>query len=75
MNTDIFKSLVAFFGGQTNTANALHVTQGSVCGWVSGKHGMHPLTALKAENVTGGRFAAKELCPRLADVIQPQVTA
>lgn len=62
---NIFKSLVKHFGTQNDTADALEVNQGTVSGWVRGKYGMGPITAMKAEAVTGGKFKAYELCPSL----------
>jgi DNA-binding transcriptional regulator YdaS (Cro superfamily) len=59
--------LVKFFGTQERTADALGVKQASVSGWVSGKHGISELHAIKAEAVTGGAIKAIELCPRLAE--------
>ncbi|MEG3078516.1 Cro/CI family transcriptional regulator [Halomonas sp. 5021] len=60
--------LIAHFGTQERTATALGVKQASVSGWVSGKHGMSELHAIKAERATEGAIKASELCPRLADV-------
>lgn len=62
---EIFKALVEFFGTQQKTAEALRVDQGTVSGWVRGRHGMSPVTALKAEAVTAGKFQATDLCPDL----------
>ncbi len=67
----IFESLVAHFGGQTKTAEALDVEQGTVSGWVRGKHGMSPLTAMKAEAKTDGLFKAADLCPAMAGLNKP----
>lgn len=61
----IFEKLVSHFGSQVKAAEALGVKQGTVSGWVSGKHGMSALTAIRAERVTGGVFKAEELCPDL----------
>ncbi|MFJ5538575.1 transcriptional regulator [Vreelandella titanicae] len=60
--------LIAHFGTQERTAEALGVKQASVSGWASGKHGISELHAIKAEKATGGAVKASELCPRLADV-------
>jgi len=65
---NIFERLVKHFEGQDLTAEALGVKQGTVSGWVRGKHGMSPVTALTAEQVTGGAFLAVELCPALKRV-------
>lgn len=55
--------LIKHFGTQESTAEALGVKQGTVSGWVRGKHGISPGVALRAERLTGGRFTAAELCP------------
>ncbi len=64
----IFKQLVSHFGTQEKTAKALGVDQGTVSGWVRGKHGVSPVTALRIEALTEGQFRAKDLCPALADL-------
>lgn len=69
MTMAIFERLVSHFGGQVKAAEALGVKQGTVSGWVSGKHGMGARTAIRAERVTGGEFKASDLCPDLAEVI------
>ncbi|MCW1937549.1 helix-turn-helix domain-containing protein [Pseudomonas sp. MDMC_285] len=63
-----YERLVAHFKSQENTATALGVKQGTVSGWITGKHGMSAVTALRAERVTGGAFKAHELCPALLAV-------
>lgn len=65
---NVFERLVNHFGGQVKTADALGVKQGSVSGWVRGKHGMSPVTAIRAEHVTDGAFKAADLCPPLKDI-------
>lgn len=62
----IYARLVSHFGGQVKTAASLGVKQGTVSGWVSGRHGMSAKVALRAERETGGVFPAIELCPDLA---------
>lgn len=62
MNT-IFKDLVAHFGTQEVTAEKLKVDQSTVSGWVRGKHGMSPVIAKRAEDLTGGAFKKEALCP------------
>jgi DNA-binding transcriptional regulator YdaS (Cro superfamily) len=62
---NIFEKLVAHFGTQTATADRLGVDQSTVSGWVVGKHGMGPVTALRAEAETKGAFKAVDLCPAL----------
>lgn len=65
MTMAIFEQLVSHFGSQVKAAEALGVKQGTVSGWVSGKHGMSAVTALRAERVTQGEFKATDLCPEL----------
>lgn len=56
--------LVDFFGGQTKTAFALEVSQAAVSYWVAGIHPMGAEKAFKAEELTGGKVTARELCMR-----------
>ena len=56
--------LVDFFGGQTKTALALDVSQAAVSYWVAGIHPMGAEKAFKAEELTGGKVTARELCMR-----------
>ena len=56
--------LVDFFGGQTKTALALEVSQAAVSYWVAGIHPMSAEKAFKAEELTGGKVTARELCLR-----------
>jgi DNA-binding transcriptional regulator YdaS (Cro superfamily) len=56
------EKLVDFFGGQTKTALALNVSQAAVSYWVAGIHPMRAETAFKAEELTGGKITARELC-------------
>lgn len=60
---NVYQRLVDYFGSQTATARRLDVKQGSVSGWVLGKHGMSPVTALKVEALTEGHFRKEDLCP------------
>ncbi len=62
----IYDRLVDHFGGQVKTAESLGVKQGTVSGWVSGRHGMSAVTALRAQAETNGVFLAIELCPALS---------
>lgn len=64
MNSPISR-LISFFGTQDQTAKAMGVSQPTVAGWASGKHGVSELNALKAERITKGKIKASELCPRL----------
>ena len=66
-----FQMLVAYFGGQENTAKALAVKQPAVSGWVRGTKKMSELAALRAEKATNGEFKAVDLCPSLKDLINP----
>ncbi len=61
----IYDRLVDHFGGQVKTAKSLGVKQGTVSGWVSGRHGMSAVTALRAQAETDGLFSAVDLCPAL----------
>lgn len=54
--------LVDFFGGQAKTASALGVTQAAVSYWVAGIHHMSASKAFLAEELTGGRVTARDLC-------------
>lgn len=67
----IFQALVDHFGTQTKTAERLGVDQGTVSGWVRGKHGMSAVTALRAEAETDGAFKAVDLCPDLRRAEKP----
>ncbi|HCP03154.1 MAG: hypothetical protein CME86_00340 [Herbaspirillum sp.] len=68
---NIFAELVHHFKGQQKTASALGVDQSTVSGWVTGRHGMSALTALKAERITAGKFLAARLCPEIAELSEP----
>lgn len=58
------EKLVEFFGGQAKTAAALGVTQATVSYWFNGIHSMGASKAFRAEELTGGKITAKELCSR-----------
>ena len=58
------EKLVSYFGGQTQTALALGVSQAAVSYWVSGIHLMGAEKAFKAEEITRGKITARELCTR-----------
>jgi DNA-binding transcriptional regulator YdaS (Cro superfamily) len=60
-----FETLVAFFGSQTATAEALGVKQGSVSGWVRGLHGCTAEVAMRAEILTKGAVKARDLRPSI----------
>lgn len=67
----IFQDLVSHFGTQIKTAERLGVDQGTVSGWVREKHGMGPVTAIRAEAETNGLFKAVDLCPDLRRAEKP----
>lgn len=69
-----FQMLVAYFGGQENTAKALAVKQPAVSGWVRGTKKMSELVAIRAQVATKGEFKAVELCPSLKGSFE-QLTA
>jgi len=63
----LYKELVMHFGSQTQTANALQVSQANVSGYVSGRWKMSEIVAMRAEFATNGEFKAEELCPSLKE--------
>ncbi|MEB0055051.1 Cro/CI family transcriptional regulator, partial [Pseudomonas sp. FG1] len=58
------EKLVEHFGGQTKTALALGVSQAAVSYWMAGIHFMSAQKAFRAEELTGGKVTARELCAR-----------
>lgn len=56
------EKLVEFFGGQAKTAAALGVSQAAVSYWFNGTHAMGAHKAFLAEELTGGKVTARELC-------------
>jgi DNA-binding transcriptional regulator YdaS (Cro superfamily) len=65
------KALVTFFGNsQTATASALKVKQPTVNGWLSGKHHISAVVALRAERITNGHFQAMEISRELSALDQ-----
>lgn len=54
--------LVEHFDGQTKTAAALKVSQAAVSYWVTGVNRMSARKAFLAEELTGGKITARELC-------------
>lgn len=68
MKSLIVQDLIKSFGSQTKLAEALNIKQGTVTGWLYKKHGISERNALKIEKMTGGKFKAVELCPRLAEI-------
>ncbi len=63
-----FARLVAHFGSQAATAEALGVKQGTVSGWVRGIHGCTADIALLAEIVTKGAIKARDLRPSIPTI-------
>lgn len=63
----LYKDLVRYFGGQKLTANALHVSQSNISGYISGRWNMSELVAIRAESATDGKFKASDLCPSLKE--------
>ncbi len=61
--------LVTSLGGQTKAAAVLGVSQPTVNGWASGKHGVSVAVSIRAERVTGGEIRAADLCPELRGLI------
>lgn len=64
--TTAIKKLVDSLGGPTKAAAALGVKQPTVSGWLSGKHGVSAIVAMRAERVTG--IPAAHLCPGMVDL-------
>ena len=58
-----YAAVVAYFGGQVETAEALEVKQPSVSAWVNGKAVMSIKVAQRAEMETAGVFKAENLSP------------
>lgn len=65
MEQALYRELVAHFGNQHKTAEALGCSQPAVFKWISGKSYMGAAIAVKAEIETRGKFRAVELCPSL----------
>lgn len=65
--SNIVKRLISHFGTQAKFGEAMGVKQGTVNGWLHGKHGISEVNALKIEKLTHGKFKAYELCPKLAE--------
>lgn len=64
----ILLELIAEYGSQEKLARAIGVKQGTITGWIHGKHGINELNALRIEKMTNGRVRAIDLCPRLAEI-------
>lgn len=68
MKSLIIEKLIMEFGGQTKLAKKIGVKQGTITGWLHGKHGVNEINAIKIEQITNGKFKAVDLCPRLAEI-------
>lgn len=71
MNKQTYIDLVSFLGGHTKAAAALGVEQGTVSGWTLGAHGMSAIIAMRAEQVTDGKFIASDLNAKLKEFNSP----
>ena len=67
MKNEIVMQLVEHFSGQAAAAEALGVKQPTVSAWLNRIHGISPISALRIERITEGRFKASDLCPGLQD--------
>lgn len=67
MNQNI-SQIISHFGTQGKTAQALGCSQTTVFKWLHDKMNITPLYAIKVEKLTGGKFKAVDLCPRLAEL-------
>lgn len=65
---EVLLELVAEYGSQEKLARAIGVKQGTITGWIHGKHGINELNALRIEKMTNGKVKAIDLCPRLAEI-------
>lgn len=61
------KRLIAYFGSQKATEEAMGVSQVTVSGWLNKKHGVSYTNAIKAERLTDGTVRAVELFPALIE--------
>lgn len=60
--------LIAYFGSQKATEEALGVSQVTVSSWLNKKHGINYINAMRAERLTDGTVKAVELCPALKEL-------
>jgi len=65
--SNIYEKVINFFGGQKGTKTKLGVSQPTVSGWLTGKHGMSAKIALKTQKLSDGKFKAADLCSELAE--------
>lgn len=70
----IYRQVMEHYGTQQKMADAIGCSQTLVWRWLNGKATMPTHFALKVEKITGGKFKAVDLCPRLAEIenIKPQ---
>lgn len=68
--TNIYEKLVSHFGTQELTAEALGVSQSTVCGYVKNKWKMSKEVAIKAQKATNDLFKAVDLCPSLKEIAE-----
>lgn len=68
--TNLYEEVIKHFGGQQQTADALRVKQPSVSSWKQGDAKMKPIVAARVQNLTDGKFKAKDLCPELNEVLK-----
>ncbi len=73
--TQIYQSMVDYFGTQEQTANAIGIKQPSVNALVNGRAKMSPKVAIRAEKATKGKFKAVDLCPSLKEFAEQQQLA
>lgn len=64
---ELYKSLVLHFDGQTETSNALKISQPLVSRYVNGLVEMTASVALRAGEVTKGKFKPSDLCSKLKE--------
>ena len=59
------RELIEYFGTQTQMARAIGIHQGGISSYLNGRHGISQTVAKTIERVTGGKFKAVDLCPRI----------
>lgn len=60
--------VIAHFGTQGKTAQALGCSQTTIFKWLHGKMNITPIYAIKVEKITNGKFKATDLCPKLKEL-------
>lgn len=66
--TLLYQKLLDDLGGPKKAAIALKVAQSTASGWKLGQHGMSARTAIRAEQLTKGRYKAVDLSAELSDL-------